>query len=249
MVQRVPWTIPDAVVMRRSAPVDAAAGRQGGGAALPVTLLMIVGMGGVQSRRGVDIALRAFHLAMQEGGADANLQLLLATTLYPFPVEPDLLDHPNVTVLYQVFARDELVDLVAEADAVIYPSRREGFGLTMMESLHAGVPVLATDGWPMNELVAHQHNGLLVSATNTGPFIADDHLCTVHEFEPKSCRTMLSPHWEVDQSSLAHAILRSNTRARARHLRQRLRPVETPHDPIPDLVRRVTVCPWKERHY
>lgn len=96
MVQRVPWTIPDSVVLQRCAPVDA------GRAVLPVTFLMIVGMGGVQSRRGVDIALRAFHLAMQEGGEEANLQLLLSTTLYPFPVEPHLLDHPNVTVLYQV---------------------------------------------------------------------------------------------------------------------------------------------------
>ena len=99
MVLRVPWTIPDAVVMRRSAPVDALDALHG---PLPVTFLMIVGMGGVQSRRGVDIALRAFHTAMKEGGADANLQLLISTTLYPFPVEAQLLDHPNVTILYQV---------------------------------------------------------------------------------------------------------------------------------------------------
>ena len=40
------------------------------GGTLPVTFLMIVGMGGVQSRRGVDVALRAFHKAMQEGGKE-----------------------------------------------------------------------------------------------------------------------------------------------------------------------------------
>ena len=40
------------------------------GGTLPVTFLMIVGMGGVQSRRGVDVALRAFHKAMLEGGKE-----------------------------------------------------------------------------------------------------------------------------------------------------------------------------------
>lgn len=48
-------------------------------------------------------------------------------------------------------SREELADLLGEADAVLYPSRWEGFGLSMMEALHAGVPVLATDGWPINE--------------------------------------------------------------------------------------------------
>lgn len=213
MVQRVPWTIPDDVVLRRSPPVDSAR------MAVPVTFLMIVGMGGVQSRRGVDIALRAFHLAMEAGGAGANLQMLLSTTLYPFPVEPHLLDHPNVTVLYQVHTREELVELVGEADAVLNPSRWEGFGLTIMEALHAGVPVISTDGWPMNELVHHEANGLLVEAKNLGPFVAEDHMCNIREFEPTSCREMLSPHWEVEEQALARAILRFAT---ARELRQRV---------------------------
>ena len=213
MVQRVPWTIPDNVVLRRSPPVDSAR------MALPVTFLMIVGMGGVQSRRGVDIALRAFHMAMEAGGEGANLQMLLSTTLYPFPVEPYLLDHPNVTVLYQVHSREELVELVGEADAVLNPSRWEGFGLTIMEALHAGVPVISTNGWPMNELVRHEINGLLVDARNTGPFFAEDHMCNIRELEPTSCRTMLSPHWEVQEQALARAILRFST---SRELRQRV---------------------------
>ena len=37
-----------------------------------------------------------------------------------------------------------------------------------MQALHAGVPALVTDGWPMNELIEHAHNGLLVPASHTG---------------------------------------------------------------------------------
>lgn len=53
-IARVPWTIPDNIVSERL-PLA----REG--VDWPVTFLMIVGMGGVQSRRGVDIALKAFH--------------------------------------------------------------------------------------------------------------------------------------------------------------------------------------------
>ena len=92
--------------------------------------------------------------------------------------------------------------------AVCLPSRRAAQSDASLEALHAGVPVIATDGWPMNELVAHGFNGLLVEAANTGAFVAEHHTCTIQALEPSSCRTMLSPHWEVREPALAQAILR-----------------------------------------
>jgi len=203
-VLRVPWTIPDPVVRFREP--NAAGGRS-----LPVTFLMIVGMGGVQSRRGVDVALKAFYRAMEMAGDGMNAQFLLSSTLFPFPVEEQLLEHANVSVVYQVHAREELSELLAEADAVLYPSRWEGFGLSMMEALHAGVPVLATDGWPMDEIVEDNVNGLLLKAKLAGNFFADDHKCTIKEFPEDSCKEMLAPHWEVDVEDMARAIVRFST--------------------------------------
>uniref|UniRef100_A0A7S4NGV0 Glycosyl transferase family 1 domain-containing protein n=1 Tax=Guillardia theta TaxID=55529 RepID=A0A7S4NGV0_GUITH len=205
-VFRVPWTIPDPIVQVRE---PNAAGGGGGGS--PVTFLMIVGMGGVQSRRGVDVALRAFHRAMELAGDKLNAHFLLSSTLFPFPVEEQLLEHTNVSVVYQVHAREELSELLAEADAVLYPSRWEGFGLSMMEALHAGVPVLATDGWPMNEVVTDNVNGLLLKAAYMGNFFADDHKCTIQEFAEDSCKEMMGPHWEVDVEDMARAIVRFST--------------------------------------
>jgi len=84
--------------------------------------------------------------------------------------------------------RAQLGAWLRSADAVLYPSRWEGLGLSMLEALHAGVPVLATNGTPMWDAVAHGHNGLLLAAERKEDF-------------------HLSPHYEVDPDALAGAIL------------------------------------------
>ena len=43
-----------------------------------------------------------------------------------------------------VKSRDSLKRLFCEADLVLIPSRREGFGLTGLEALSAGLPVLVS---------------------------------------------------------------------------------------------------------
>ena len=58
----------------------------------------------------------------------------------------------NVELIEGFQSREELNLLVETADMVIYPSRFEGFGLSLLETLHTGTPVMCTDGWPMSEL-------------------------------------------------------------------------------------------------
>ena len=100
------------------------------------------------------------------------------------------------------------------ADAVLYPTRWDGFGLSILEALHAGpcfkwlyfqqprtewycfksnkirkpvflfqmqlkyiritgVPVVSTNGWPMNELVEDGHNGILLPAAARGQLLTE----------------------------------------------------------------------------
>ncbi|MCB0205322.1 MAG: methyltransferase domain-containing protein [Anaerolineae bacterium] len=172
----VPWSIPDPVRRDRCArPIG------------PVTFLLNAGMGGWRQRRGVDIALRAFALVRHSSQDIA----LLVKTIKPLAryAPADLLDTPGLRVVEGLLSRPDLMALHEEADAVLYPSRWEGFGLSLLEALHAGLPVLATDGWPMNELVEHGHNGLLAAADQVG-------------------MVRLAAHWECDPQALAAAMLR-----------------------------------------
>ena len=51
-------------------------------------------------------------------------------------------------------------------DALVVPSRSEGFGLAVVEAMLAGIPVVATDVGGLPELIEQERTGLLVPADN-----------------------------------------------------------------------------------
>jgi glycosyltransferase involved in cell wall biosynthesis len=56
-------------------------------------------------------------------------------------------------VLTGYLPRLELINLVQGARAVVVPSLYEGFGLPVLEAMACGVPVVATDGGALPEIV------------------------------------------------------------------------------------------------
>jgi hypothetical protein len=139
----------------------------------------------------VDIALHAFMLARSTTKAPIRLTIKTirpCRAYLPSSLHAALMG-PDVRVIEGFVGREVLNDLHRGADAVLYPSRWDGFGFALLEALHAGVPVLATDGYPMNELVRDDHTGLLIPARQVG-------------------WTRLAPHWEPEVERLADAMRR-----------------------------------------
>jgi glycosyltransferase involved in cell wall biosynthesis len=58
--------------------------------------------------------------------------------------------------------RDDVPQILALADLSVLPSDREGFSNAIVESLAAGVPVVATDVGGNSEVIVHGECGLLV---------------------------------------------------------------------------------------
>jgi N-acetyl-alpha-D-glucosaminyl L-malate synthase BshA len=57
--------------------------------------------------------------------------------------------------------QDQLEPLLSCADLFLLPSEQESFGLTALEAMNCGVPVIATDIGGLPELVAHDETGYL----------------------------------------------------------------------------------------
>jgi 1,2-diacylglycerol 3-alpha-glucosyltransferase len=78
-------------------------------------------------------------------------------------------------------ARDERIELriadeptrrhleaVASADVTLSPARWEGLGLPLYEAVAFGQPAVTNDVAPMNEIIGHEENGLLVASAPSG---------------------------------------------------------------------------------
>lgn len=92
-------------------------------------------------RKGTDLVLSAFHRVKNNG-----FKLIVRSQ--------DVIDSPLLTGVD--YRQGELMDersLYAVGDVYLAPSRMEGLGLPIGEAMASGMPVITTDGSPMNEKV------------------------------------------------------------------------------------------------
>lgn len=68
-------------------------------------------------------------------------------------------------------SQEELVLLYNLCDMLLFPSRLEGFGLTVAEAMACGKPVIATNGSSLPELVVDGKGGYLCEMGNVSDFV------------------------------------------------------------------------------
>ncbi|MBD3307307.1 glycosyltransferase [candidate division KSB3 bacterium] len=75
---------------------------------------------------------------------------------------------PRITVMTGDLGASEYYRLFASCHVCLAPSRWEGLGLHLYEAAAFGMPIITNDNPPMNELVRHGYNGILVNSHQTG---------------------------------------------------------------------------------
>jgi 1,2-diacylglycerol 3-alpha-glucosyltransferase len=75
---------------------------------------------------------------------------------------------PRIEVIWEDLPTDRYMQLFADSDVCLAPSRWEGLGLHLYEATAFGMPIVTNDNPPMNELVADGVNGLLVPGIEVG---------------------------------------------------------------------------------
>jgi glycosyltransferase involved in cell wall biosynthesis len=115
--------------------------------------------GNVKRAKGVDLLLRAFSRLAVPGKELVLAGSLTDVSLLPRPL-PD-----NVQVRGRL-ARQELFAEFALADALVLPSRADGFGFVVAEAMASGLPAIVSSATGARDLIAHGTSGWIFESGN-----------------------------------------------------------------------------------
>jgi len=137
------------------APAGPAPARDGPG---ETTRLLAVGR--LEEQKGFDVAVQAMAFVSQ---ATPWASLSIAGDGRQRRMLADRVTALGLTDTVSLLGtRDDVRELMLNADILIHPARWEGFGLVLLEAMRAGLPVVATRAGAIPEVVADGVTGLLV---------------------------------------------------------------------------------------
>ncbi len=129
---------------------------------LPRPALLFIGQ--LSPRKGYDLLLRALPTVLARYPT-ATVLMVSGLNQEDRAKLDQMARELGVAERIRVLGRVEdadLVNLYRAADVYVTPTRYEGFGLTLLEAMSAGCPLLTTDIPVVNETVQHGVNGWLV---------------------------------------------------------------------------------------
>jgi len=135
-----------------------------------VEFVIHAGWGGQNGRKGVGPTIRAFAKATIRASVKVNPSNATLTIItqkkwrtYEEEFKKIVSEYSNI-LIKEVNDTQNVYNSAAyeEGHVVIQPSMWEGLGLTYIEAMMSGIPVISCDGPPMNEFITHGQTGLLV---------------------------------------------------------------------------------------
>jgi glycosyltransferase involved in cell wall biosynthesis len=107
----------------------------------------LVYLGAIHPRKNVTVLVKAFEKFKANVRSDVQLVIAGRASWHTEDVFKAIENSPfkNEIHLPGYVPTDEAVALVGSAEAMVYPSRYEGFGLPLVEAMACGVPVICSD--------------------------------------------------------------------------------------------------------
>ena len=137
------------------------------GRATPHREPFILFVGGMESRKGLEFAIQTLEILVKKG---RNLRLVaIARPGFKGVESRAWFDHliercglAGKVEIHELIDDEELTRLYEKASIFFLPTRMEGWGLSIMEAMASGCPVVSTPVGGVTELVHSGENGLLV---------------------------------------------------------------------------------------
>ncbi len=99
-------------------------------------------------RKGFSEVLKAWEIAFKPSDP---VRLVLKTSKDFIPVPINKSAYPNIDVIRGQVSEKDLAEICFEADAFVFPSRGEGFGLTPLEAMATGLPTIVPNAHGITE--------------------------------------------------------------------------------------------------
>lgn len=129
---------------------------------LPHQPFRLLYVGSWMARKGVDLLAPI----MRELGDD----FVLYYTGGP-AAEKDKAGMPGNMIDVGRLTGDQVAEAMQQADALLFPSRSEGFGLVAAEAMACGLPVIASNRSSLPEVVEHGTTGIVCDHDNVRAFV------------------------------------------------------------------------------
>ena len=127
-------------------------------------------VGRLIANKGPDVALEAFRMV---NGRSPNTRLLFVGDGPMLPMlQRSVHAHRLEKAVEFLGMRDDVAEVLRQADVFVRPSQIEGMPLTILEAMATGLPVVACDVGGVREVVAHGVTGLVVAPGSTA-LVAD----------------------------------------------------------------------------
>lgn len=149
--------------------------------------LLIVSVGRLAKEKGHDLLIKSFKDIKKSLD---NVKLLIAGKGPEKSALSQIADQIDPENIYLPGHIDEIQAVYSAADIYVQPSRYEGFGLSVLEAMSYGLPVVASKVGGIPELIQEDKNGLLVDPEDI-PAITKKllNLCQNKELRDKLGRT------------------------------------------------------------
>ncbi len=129
---------------------------------LPPEANLVVSIGNIRPAKGYDHLVDA---AIKMAKLDPNTHFVVVGHQRPALFEKlkaQILGAPEAPRIHWLGFRQDVVNVLRQADIFLLPSTSEGFSISTVEAMMAGVPVIATRSGGPEEIVSDGESGLLV---------------------------------------------------------------------------------------
>ena len=124
--------------------------------------LVITFVGSINKRKGIDLLLRACNLIKDQVPSFTLLIVGEGETEWM----NEIIIQEGLQEVAKVFPFQDPVKFYKMADVFVLPSRKEAFGLVIIEAMMVGVPVIRSKTEGANDQILDKHDGLLFESEN-----------------------------------------------------------------------------------